>query len=417
MNIKMILMLLVLVFEAAVLFYYFKWSLLKSVGMSVLINVCSSIAVAVVQYFVSLKLPPHVWHIFMVEQHYFRLMLPLMMVAFCTTVLTEYFLCSMFLQDISRKTVWMVVIGMNVFTIVVLSGSIMIRNRPVIAPGFSLVENAGWLETTGETLYYIDWQSRNIISWKIGTEKGTVLAEAPPIAGYRVSDAHLPVITRTPTNTVSVSGKKMAMPRTFTAVVESCRSTAVSPDSQRVAVHSGSSIDIFTVSGREVVNSIPVTDSHDDIFVCWHTNNLDIVYGSSSGIFSIAWNSTNSVPVPASAGDALASTIFDKEIYSQATNTFTHVDTAITVYMHEGIRIRSPAGDLLFSIDCKATPVLYSGTGFIDDGQTFLFQLFSYSREVMAINLETLQVGHVAEGIYASIDSPPYLVPPAPVQP
>jgi hypothetical protein len=417
MNSKLILMLLVLVFEAAVMFYYFKWSPLKSIGMSVLINVCSSIAAAVVQYFVSLKLPSHVWHIFMVEQYYFRLMLPLMTAAFCTTVLTEYFLCTMFLQTVPRKTVWMVIIGMNVITILVLSGSIIIRNRPVIASGFTLVQNAGWLETSGETLYYIDWQSRNLISWKIGTEQGTVLAAAPPIAGYRISTVCLPVITRTPTNTVAVTGTNMTMPRTFPATVDSCRSAAVSPDSRRVAIHSGSSIQIYPISTREPVNTIPVPGSPDDMYVCWDTNNLDIIFGSGSGIFSIACSSTNPVPIPAANGTAFPATVFDKERYLSTTNTFTHGDMTITVYMHKGVRFQTATSDSLFSIDCKSTPVFYSGIGFINDGHTFLFQLFSYSREVMAINLDSLQVGHVAEGIYAAIDSPPYLVPPAPAVP
>jgi hypothetical protein len=418
MNSKLILMLIVLVFEAAVLVYFFKWSPLKSIGISVLINLCSSIAVAIVQNFVSLKLPVHVWHIYIVTQQYFQLMLPLMAVAFVTTVLVEYFLCNMFLKEIPHKKAWMVIIGMNVITILILSGSMIFINRPEVSPGYSLVERAEWLGESGETLQYIDWQSQNLISWAIGTEKGAIVAKAVPMAGYRVTSVDIPVVTRTPTNTVALIGKTIAASKTLPVTVESCRNAAVSPDAQHVAVYAGKTITVFSLANGQPVNVLPTIDSGDDSCICWSTNGVDILFGSSSStLSSIAWNSTNALPDAATAAEALHSTIFDKELYMETTNSFTSGDTTATVYMHNGILIRTPRGESTFFIDCKSTPALYSGIGFIDGGKTFLFQLFSYSREIMALNVETGQAGHVVEGIMAALDINPYLVPPAPEQP
>jgi len=410
-------MLLVLIFEAAVLLYFFKWSPLKSVGISVLINLCSSIAVAIVQNFVSLKLPVHVWHIYMVKEQYFQLMLPLMLVAFITTVLAEYFLCNMFLKEVSRKKLWTVIIGMNVITILILSGTMIFNNRPEVAPEYTLVESAEWLTETGETLQYIDWQSQNLVSWALGAEKGVVVAKAVPMAGYRITSADFPVVTRTPTNTVALIGNTVTAAKAFPGTVESCRNAAVSPDAQHVAIQAGTAVQIFNLASGQAENSFQVTATGEGSCICWSTNGMDILFGSSSsGLYSVAWNSTNPTPVTTTAEGVQYSSVFDKEMYLEITNSFTSGEATATVYMHEGIVIRTPRGESKFYIDCKTTPSMYSGIGFVDNGKTFLFQLFSYSREIMALNIETGQAGHVAEGIMASLDVAPYRVPSAPAR-
>ena len=418
MNNTLILMLLVLIFEAGVLLYFFKWSPLKSVGMSVLINLCSSIAIVIVQNFVSMKLPGHVWYIYMVKQQYYQLMLPLMGVAFVTTVLSEFFLCNMFIKNIPLKKIWLVIIGMNVVTILFLASTTLFNNRPEVAPGYTLVERADWLTESGETLRYIDWQSQTLVAYAIGTTNGTVVAQAVPMAGYRVTTENLPVIILTTNNTAAVIAKTNITTRTPPVKIISCRQAAISPSAEHVALYAGNTVHVFNLSTAQPVNSFSATAAGEDSYVCWSTNGNNILYGSSSsGIYSRAWNSTNTEPIAATSDEAQHATVFDKELHKARTNSFSNGETTATVTMYGGITISTPTEESIFYIDGKGTSSIYFGIGFIDNGSTFLFQLFSYRREIMALNIETGQAGHVAEGIMATLDIAPYQVPPAPAQP
>ncbi len=408
-------MLAVLLIEAFVLKFVFSWTILKASGISILLNIVSFFSVQVVIPFIFKNVPPELWYLHSVSTHYYVIMLPLVVVIYCVTVLTEVLVFAFFMSRESKKKVWAAVSGMNLATLCILSLPSILFGAPALAEGFSLVSSADWLQPSGEKIYYVDTTNGFLVCRSPGTNSLAVLYTDNPIFGYRVSTDNERLITLfpSPSNTIRAilcsTGQSALLPGRILNAAQ----VALAPDAQFVAQYESNAVRFFSFPQADRIAAVSAPEPHPDSFVCWQTNSTDIFYGDDSAVYRAGVSNAVSPALSVSPGLIAPDVVWSISCLNP-TNTFICGSLTATVYWTGGIRFDGPDRHMLFSIACRSASVYYNGIGFVNNGDSFLFQLSAFSKEIMALNLANGKVGHVWNGGMAAMNAPPFLcLPPS----
>ncbi len=395
--------------DAVALRRFLRWTWQKAIGVAVLLNVASLISAFFAQSYIMARIPASWFFIYNLYTRYAAVVLPFILLAFLVKVVTEWFICTFFEKSAPTKTIWAVVAGMNLVTM--LPGAVheYVRSRPEIPKPYVLLPSADWLGQLDEDVYFFDTFARRLVAVKPGSTNFTVLTSSPPVRGYRIACGGAAVITLHPTNAVTISllagSDKPARSYTYPIVVDNPALIDVSPEARFFAVCDAGSVKCYGLSSGGRTGEATRVSIGTDGYVAWTTNSSMILCGTRDGAELVEWQAGVTQACATVAPTTPVSWVCSLDKYLAPTNVFVSPVATVEVIRSAGLEIHSDGKTDKFTVSAAAG---YVGIGFLSDNETFLFQL---GREIMALNVRTKTVGHLYEGILCTLQRPRYEVP------